>query len=90
MFIKFYIMLFFKSFGKFLLKDIYLDSIVFFWEKVDENVDYYQLWMKVKIENLRWKFIEIRFNENLLIVLGLMVNIKYVFKVYCVFKDGEG
>lgn len=90
MFIKFHIMLFFKSPGKPLPKDIYSDSIVLFWEKVDENVDHYQLWMKAKKENSRWKFIETRSNENWLTVSGLMANTKYAFKVYCVFKDGEG
>lgn len=79
-----------KSPGKPLPINIYSDSIVLFWEKVDENVDHYQLWMKAKKENSRWKFIETRSNENWLTVSGLMANTKYAFKVYCVFKDGEG
>lgn len=53
-------------------------------------MDHYVLWFKAKNESLRWKIIETKSDENCLTVSRLMAKTKYTFKVYCVFKDGEG
>lgn len=66
------------------------DSVVLFWEKSEEKVDYYQIRFKSKGGQEKWKFAVTDVDQNQLTINGLMADTTYIFQVRGVFNDQEG
>lgn len=66
------------------------DSVVLFWKKSEEKVDYYQIRFKSKGGQEKWKFAVTDVDQNQLTINGLMADTTYIFQVRGVFDDQEG
>lgn len=66
------------------------DSVVLFWTKSEEKVDYYQIRFKSKGGQEKWKFVVTDADQNQLTINGLMADTTYIFQVRGVCNDQEG